>query len=113
MERHRSTTLRIGDVHITYCGPYAGMAQDALHLGQVHARLQQIGRTAMPKLMQTVDRHLRTARDSVDTVADRTARQTLASAAHQQGAFATQSCYFQLVVAKWQIRFETPQHHLW
>ena len=88
------------------------MSQDALHLGEVHAGLQQIGRTAMPKLMQTMDGHLRAARDSVDAVADRTARETLAAAAHQQGALATESRFFQLVMAKRQIRFKTPQHHL-
>src|ERR1700688_1373370 len=112
MERHRGTALRIGDVHIAHRGPDAAMSQDALHLGQVHARLQQIGRTAMPKLMQAMDGHWRTARDRVDTVADGTARETLATAAHQQRALAAESRFFQLVVAKWQIRFETPQHHL-
>src|SRR5208282_875149 len=90
----------------------AAMSQDALHLGQVHARLQQIGSTAMPKLMQSVDGHLRTARDRVDPVADRTAGEALAAATYQQSALATESCFFQLVVAKWQIHFETPQHHL-
>jgi hypothetical protein len=42
MERHRGAALRIGDVHIAHRGRYDAMPQDALHLRQVHARLQQI-----------------------------------------------------------------------
>ena len=112
MERHRGTALRIGDVYVPHGGSYAAMPQNALHLGQVYARLQQIRRAAMPKLMQTMDSALRAARDRVDTIADRSACETLATAAHHQSALAAQSSLFQLVVAQWQIRFEAPQHHL-
>ena len=60
----------------------------------MHARLQQIGRTTMPKLMQAMDGHLRAARNSVDAVADRTARETLAAAAYKQRALAAESHFF-------------------
>jgi len=48
----------------------------------------------MPKLMQAMDGHLRAARNSVDAVADRTARETLAAAAYKQRALAAESHFF-------------------
>ena len=45
----------------------------------------------MPKLMQAMDGHLRTARDRVDTVAGRTACETLTASAYQQHTLAAES----------------------
>ena len=78
MERDRGAPLRIGDVHVAHRGRDDRVAEDALHLGQMNAGFQQVGRAAVPKLMQTVDRHLRAARDGVNAVADGAARETLA-----------------------------------
>ncbi len=69
MEFDRSPPLRIRDVYVAHgCCDHC-VAQDALHLGQVNTRFEQIGRAAVTKLMKTVQWGLGAARDSMHTVA--------------------------------------------
>jgi len=70
MKFNRGTPLRICDVNVAHCSRYHRVAKDALHLGQVNARFQKIGSATVTKLMNAVNRNLRTARDGVHSVAD-------------------------------------------
>src|SRR5215471_14876340 len=98
MKCHRRAPLRISDMRIAHGSGDAAMSENALHFRQVHAGLQQIGSAAVPKLMQTVHRYLRAARNGVNPVANRSSIETLSVAAHQQRALTAGSGLFQLVV---------------
>src|SRR5215475_14204546 len=88
------------------------MPENALHLRQMNAGLQQVGSAAVPKLMQAVQRHLGPPGDGMNPDADRGATEALAGAAHQQRTLAAGSRFLQLVMAKGQVGSETPQRHL-
>src|SRR5215469_15613540 len=109
---NRRASLRIGDVDITYRGRDHGMAEDALHLGQVHARLEKIGSAAVPELMKTVEGNLSAACDVVNAVADCAAAETLTVATHQQSCFTKEAELLQLVMTQRQVSFQATQHHL-
>jgi hypothetical protein len=112
MELDRCTPLRVSDVYVTHRRRYHAMTEDPLHLGQMNTGFKQVRCTAMTKLMKAVERNLRSARNRMNAVADREARQTLAVAAYQQAPLVQQTELFELVVTKRQICFKTAHYYL-
>ena len=73
----------------------------------MHARLQQVGSTAVPELMQAVNRDLCSQRDFVDAVTDHAGLQRAALATDQQACFVDPAGSLELVMAQGKIGFET------
>src|SRR5882672_9400137 len=112
MHAHRLAALRIGDVHVAHRGCDARVAEDALHLGDVYAGLEEIRRAGVAKLMQAVDRYTGPTCDPMNRSADRLAAQSLATACDEQRTFTKSTGLLEQVVSQRQIRVETMQDHL-
>src|SRR5688572_12492349 len=112
MARDSLMPLWIGNVRIAQGRCDHAMAENPLHLGQVHARRQQVGGAAVPELVHAAKRHPGLARERVQAEADRMRVQTLAARADQQRLLADRLLLFQAVVPNWKKGLQRAQRQL-
>src|SRR5450631_920605 len=112
MSRHRFAALRIRDVGVTHRRGNALVPQDALHVGQVYAWLQQVRGAAVPELMEAHERDLSTTSNAVDAVADHLTGEPLAAPVHEQRGLTQSARALQHVVPLRQIRLQTSPQDL-